>query len=63
MIYCAVCGKVIQADVPNAYKRIGYVRTETDATGKWLAYADLFSHIECYGDRAVAQRKDTCIFE
>jgi hypothetical protein len=62
-MYCAVCGKVISEDVPDHYKRIGYVRTETDATGKWLAYADLFSHIECYDNRAVAQRHDTCIFE
>ena len=60
---CAVCGKVITEDVPDNFKRIGYVRTKTDEQGKWLACADLFSHIDCYERRHVAARYDTCIFE
>jgi hypothetical protein len=63
VIYCAVCGRVIPEDVPDHFKRIGHVRTETGDKGKWLAWADLFSHDECYERRHVAARKDTCIFE
>lgn len=63
MLLCAVCTEPIQEDVPDHFKRIGYVRTQTDEHGKWLACADLFSHIECYDKRDVAQRHDTCIFE